>query len=110
MAHDKNESYFHGGGIIEKTLRFLNLLEPGHMVLSLSKLAMWASGGVLSFVVLADPSPTTVADLAGAATMAGGAVANYGYRRYSMYANGQNPYPRATPFIPPSDPPGSMEA
>lgn len=104
LAPSGPEAYFKGNNYIERVLRFLNLLEPGHMVLSLSKVAMWGTGGLVIYCVLFLPNQLT--DLIGSLVGFSGAIGGYGYRRYSMYANGQSPYPSlssATPDGPLAD-------
>ena len=84
-------SYFKGGGLFERTLRFCNLLEPNHMVLSLSKLGMWAMGALVVYVLVFMPGG--LFELIGALGGFGFATGNYGYRRYTQYESGQYPYP-----------------
>ena len=87
----KSLTYFKGGTFIERLLRFLNLLEPGHMVLSLSKLSMWATATLVTYVLMYLPGQlSAVLGALGAFT---GATGNYMYRRYEQYSNGNDPYP-----------------
>lgn len=85
--------YFKGGGFFERLLRFLNLLEPGHMVLSLSKISMWGTGAVTLYVLFFHVE--SLVDMLGALSAFGTASGNYAYRRHKQYASGSTPYPNA---------------
>lgn len=89
--------YLKRGTAAERWLRFFNLLEPNHMVLSLSKLSVWASAALIVFVLLHMPDvfPAVLGALGTGAVSTG----NYAYRRYSQYANGSDPYQDAPPTV-----------
>lgn len=83
--------YFKDTNLIGRVLRFLNLLEPDHMVLSLSKLAIWITFGLLGYVLFyqSEHLPSLLTAL-GALT---GATGNYMYRRYTQVQQGSGPLP-----------------
>lgn len=82
--------YFKGRNFFGRLLRFCNLIEPGaDLVLSMSKIMLWISIALFVWVVL---NKGDVTSLAGAVTVLGGAIGNYGYRRRLMYKNGHDPY------------------
>lgn len=90
-------SYFKGGGFFEKLMRFFNILEPGRIVLSISKIAMWLT--LIACVYIAFTSPAYFA----AAVMAfGGSLLNYAYRRKKQYDAGVSPYPVDQNYMMPS--------
>jgi hypothetical protein len=62
-------------------LRFFNLLEPDvpYMVLSLSKLSVWATMGMILYVVMSDKGSS---DIIAALVANLGSVGNYAYRRH----------------------------
>ncbi|MBI1313687.1 hypothetical protein GC176_20535 [bacterium] len=88
-------AYFRGGGWWEKFFRLLNILEPGHMVLSLSKIAVWVS--IVGVLVIALTAPAYFSYALGALGMS---FANYAYRRKKQYDAGQPPYPAPPQPIP----------
>lgn len=95
-----DQHYFAGGGRGEQLLRFFNLLEPGHMVLSLSKLAIYVTLG--GFAWAAFTAPAYLAPAIGALSAA---MTHYGYRRWEQYRNGQPPYPKAPDPVDEAPPP-----
>lgn len=62
-----------------RVLRFLNMLEPGSRILSISKVYMWVSvfGTLVTFLFHND----NVATVVGATVNQFGSIANYMYRR-----------------------------
>jgi hypothetical protein len=90
-------AYFKGGGRFEKTLRFFNLLEPGHMVLSLSKLAVWGTGALVLYVAFFHNDDLIA--LIGSVTSFSGSLGNYGYRRSKQYQDGSPPYPKTVDTV-----------
>lgn len=88
-----NKHYLKRGTAFERWLRFFNLLEPGHMVLSLSKLAFWLTAGVLVYCLIA--LPDQISAVLGSLAAFGTATSNYAYRRHKQYASGAQPYPKA---------------
>lgn len=96
-------SYFRGGGFFEKLLRFFNVLEPDHMVLSISKIAFWGTGFLFVFAVLHGAAyGADLVELAGAVSGFGVAGGNYGYRKYLQTST-------PTPALVPTDPPNMEE-
>ena len=72
--------YFRGDTFFGKVLRFFNLLEPGKMVLSISKIFMWTM--VFSVFAIIFTAPENLAALLSAV---GGTIistGNYMYRRH----------------------------
>jgi hypothetical protein len=70
---------------VMRFLRFLNLLEPGRNILSISKVYMWAMLGLILYVMVYYPD-----NLFAVLGTAGGqfvATANYMYRRYVGESN-----------------------
>lgn len=63
-----------------KALRFLNLLEPGRNVISLSKILVWTCIMVLIGVTIF--YPTQIVAVIGAVGAACGSMLNYAYRRH----------------------------
>lgn len=76
---------------LRDVLRFLNLLEPNvpYMVLSLSKLSVWASLGLTIYVVGSGQGTTEVA---GALLTNIGSIGNYAYRRHVQHRTGTGAY------------------
>lgn len=83
--------YWKGNNIVGRALRFMNIVEPGgDLVLSLSKIFMWAAGAAFIWVEVKH-SENAVAVASAVATL-GAALASYGYRRKKMYESGRDPY------------------
>jgi len=66
--------------ILFKLLRFLNLLEPGRIVLSLSKLLVWINLVVVVAVLIWHPEQLVA--VIGATVSAAATMMNYAWRRY----------------------------
>ena len=66
-----------------RTLRFLNILEPGIAVISVSKLIVWVTfiATVVVLIFMPDKLPAVLAASGSFLTAAG----NYGIRRYVSY-------------------------
>lgn len=94
-AEEAAEKTYRNDSEWAKFLRFLNVLEPGHMVLSISKIYMWVSVFAFIFVVIFKTEHMVA--LAAASGNMLTSLANYGYRRYMQYAKGDAPYPPACP-------------
>lgn len=80
----KAEKKFKGGGRVEMWLRFFSLLEPGHMVLSISKVFMWLGGLVVlnGFWTVAHYAPQFIGEAGfGGATLLTALIAGYVIRR-----------------------------
>jgi len=78
----KPEHYFASDTTLGRVLRFFNLLEPGRMVLSISKLFLWASLAILIYVLV--EYPQNVAAVLSAIGVMFGAVGNYAFRRHTQ--------------------------
>jgi len=89
--YDPTGHYFEGGNLFERILRFFNLLEPKQMVLSVSKIAVYSTLGLVFYAVKAGPGNIELAMTALAGL--GVSTVNYGYRRYMQYQEGNGPYP-----------------
>lgn len=74
------DAYFAGGGTGEKVLRFLNLLEPGLMSLSLTNILMWVAIGCIPVAVAVSPFGAGMAISAAGGIIA--ATLNYGHQQY----------------------------
>ena len=107
MAHKaygkpSDESVYFKANWFSKTLRFLNLMEPGRNVMSLSKMYFVLNMFCFFFVLL---YVTIVARTVLVAVMAQGihttlALFNYMYRRHTMSANGHLAADPVTPAEP----------
>ncbi len=77
--------------VVRNVLRFFNLLEPDvpYMVLSVSKLSVWATLGLTLYVVGSGKGTDAVA---GALLTNIGSVANYAYRRHVQVKTGTGAY------------------
>lgn len=77
--------------VVRNVLRFFNLLEPDvpYMVLSVSKLSVWATLGLTIYVVGSGKGTDAVA---GALLTNIGSVANYAYRRHVQVKTGTGAY------------------
>lgn len=82
------EHYLDNTTLPMRLLRFLNLLEPGRAVVSVSKLMMWFMLAALVWVLVARPDQ--LAAMIGAVGGFFGAAGNYAYRRW-MQNRGGNP-------------------
>ena len=80
---ENQKLYWKGESWFFKLLRFLNLLEPGRTVLSLSKLMIWLMLAIMLTILIIDPS--NIVAVIGAATGASATLLNYAYRRYINY-------------------------
>lgn len=87
-----SNQYFNDANLLGRCLRFLNLLEPGHMVLSLSKLVMWITLGLLIYAICL--TPDNLLAVFGALGSLLGGTGNYMYRRYTQIQQGVAPYPQ----------------
>jgi len=86
-----DSQYFNDANLFGRVLRFLNLLEPGHMVLSLSKSAFWIAVGLVAYTLTVHPEQLiAVLGSVGGLGLTGG---NYAYRRYTQIQQGVGPYP-----------------
>lgn len=83
-----NKQYFEDANLLGRSLRFLNLLEPGHLVLSLSKIAMWATLGLVGYSVVIQPD--NILAVLGSLGALTGSTGNYMYRRYTQIQQGTN--------------------
>ncbi len=70
-------------------LRFLNLLEPGRYVISISKTWMWVTLAMVIYVLMYDAE--NAAAVIGAAAGAAGSMGNYAWRRYMQHVTGTVP-------------------
>ena len=94
MAKDDHEEffestrkqYFNDANLFGRVLRLFNLLEPGHMVLSLSKLAMWGAFGLVVYVLIYQQAE--LLNLLGVLGTFLGSTGNYMYRRYTQIQQG----------------------
>lgn len=78
------DSYLKRGTRFERLMRLFNLLEPDRMVISISKVAVWATLAVslVVFVVIAFKAPDQLISAGTAITALNGVVfGNYAYRR-----------------------------
>lgn len=95
MKRTFNEKlYFRGDTRFGKTLRFFNLLEPGKMVLSISKIFMWMMIFAVLAILLTCPE-----NLSSLLTAVGGSIistGNYMYRRH-MQQQEPDPEPETLP-------------
>lgn len=108
MSKGHHDHYFKRGTPAERWLRFFNLLEPNHMVLSLSKLGVWASAALILYVLIWMPDKLlAVIGAVGTGTVTAG---NYAYRRSLQYANNESPYGEAPPTVDTVSPEAQDEA
>lgn len=68
-------------------LRFLNFLEPGRYVISISKSWMWGLLATVIYILIT--TPENIAAVIGASTAAAGSMGNYAWRRYMQHKTGQ---------------------
>ncbi len=75
-----------------KVLRFINVLEPdvGYPVLSISKIAMWATLALTAWMVTAHPDDPGGLGAALVANVA--AFGNYSFRRHVQFKAGRGSY------------------
>ncbi len=71
--------YFRGDNWFGRLLRFLNILEPDNMVLSISRLMAWLTLGLFVFVAIKYPDNITALITTLLTTLAAGG--HYAYRR-----------------------------
>lgn len=108
MTKGYHSHYLKRGGRAERWLRFFNLLEPNHMVLSLSKLGVYASAVLIIYVLIWMPDKLlAVIGAVGTGTVTAG---NYAYRRSLQYASGNSPYGDAPPTVDTVSPEAQDEA
>tara|TARA_B100000745_G_C20145123_1_gene392656 strand:- start:1157 stop:1534 length:378 start_codon:yes stop_codon:yes gene_type:complete len=86
-APEDSSLYWGGNNFFVKTLRFINLMEPGRSVISLSKTMIYLMMFIMLYVVINHPE-NTVAVL-GASLSSVATLLNYGWRRYVSYRSGQ---------------------
>jgi len=84
--------YFKGDSTFAKVLRFFNLLEPGHMVLSISKIFMWLM--IFAVVAIMLTAPENLAALLSSVGVTLISTGNYMYRRRLQSREDEKPEER----------------
>jgi len=79
ILEPKEDHYFPSGTNVMRTLRFMNVLEPGRASLSVSKIYLWLSLAGLLLVAILTPENIPALVATGANVFA--ATGNYAYRR-----------------------------
>jgi hypothetical protein len=85
----EEEGLYWKNNFVFKLLRFLNLLEPGRTVLSLSKLLVWINIVVVAYVMVYHPDQ--IVAVIGASVSAAATMLNYAWRRYIFHKSENAP-------------------
>lgn len=80
-----SDLYFKGNNFFTRLLRFINILEPGRTVISISKAFMWIMIGIMIYTLVYFPDNLTAVISASAGVV--GTMLNYSWRRYVQYRN-----------------------